>query len=463
MKLNKYICFAAFALLSVACKKQLDITPPDDIEQDVALTNIPDLEKGMIGVYASINGSYDQDIYANSLYSDEATLPLENNTGKGVIAYRWQTDPGIAEVTDAWKNYAFGVDRTNRIIAAADKLIGKNTAEETMRKRIKGEALAIRAFCEFQVLINFAENLQAASLGVPYVYESKIQKPARLTVGEVFTNLQTDIAAALALIPANFGDRTRITLPGLYALQARVALYQKNWDLAISAATTAINAIPLANPTQYPHIWTDETDAEVLWKHKRTSGQTRIGAIYFDIGLNKIMYGASFELRSLFSINDIRYESTVLELGSDRYAVGKYWGADPAGQPGLADVKVFRTAEMYLIRAEAYAEKNQLLLGAADLNALRTQRITGYTNEAFASKDILVNAVLTERFKELAFEAHRMHDLRRKLLSVTRLPEDAVNALGAVLLKPTDRTYYFPIPAKEILANENMIQNPTYR
>ena len=118
---------------------------------------------------------------------------------------------------------------------------------------------------------------------------------------------------------------------------------------------------------------------------------------------------------------------------------------------------------MYLIRAEAYAEKNQVLLGAADLNALRAQRIDGYTDEAFGGKESLINAVMLERYKELAFEAHRMHDLRRKLLPVTRLPQDASNALGAVLLNPADRTYYFPIPASEILANENVIQNPTYR
>ncbi|MDF2187137.1 RagB/SusD family nutrient uptake outer membrane protein [Paraflavitalea sp. CAU 1676] len=462
MKLKKYIWFAALAVMAASCKKQLDINPPDDIREELALTNVPDLEKAMIGVYAAINGTYDLDIYANSLYSDEAYLPLENNTGRGVIAYRWQTDPGISEVTDAWNGYAIGVDRANRIIAAADKLAGKTSTEEAQRKRIKGEAIGVRAYCEFQVLINYAANLEPGSLGVPYVYESKIQKPKRLTVGEVFVNLNKDLTDALALMPANFGDRTRLTLVGLYALRARVALYQKNWDLAISAATTVINAVPLATPAQYPLIWTDETNSEVIWKHKRIPQDSRIGDIYYDRAQNKIMYGASYELRSLFSIDDIRYESTVLELGGGRFAVGKYWGGD-ANEPGRADIKVFRTAEMYLIRAEAYAEKNQVLSGAADLNMLRSRRINGYTNEAFGSKESLISAVLTERYKELAFEAQRMHDLRRKLQPVTRLPEDAENALGAVLLNVSDKKYYYPIPASEILANENMEQNPTYK
>ncbi|WP_276480519.1 RagB/SusD family nutrient uptake outer membrane protein [Paraflavitalea pollutisoli] len=462
MKLSKYIWGLALVVLTASCEKQLDITPPDGIEEDNAMTNVPDLEKAMIGAYAQINGSYDNDIYANALYSDEATLPLENNTGRGVIAYRWQTDPGIGEVTATWFSYAFGVDRANRIIAAADKLKGKTAAEETQRLRVKGEAIGMRAFCELQVLINFAENLQPGSKGVPYIYEAKIQKPKRETVSTVLTNVQKDIIDAIALIPAGFGDRNRITLLALYAMQARASLYQKNWDLAISAATTVINALPLATRAQYPSIWTDEINTEVVWKHKRTEGQSRLGDVFYDRAQNKIMYGVANELASLYAAEDVRYESTVLDLGGGRLAVGKYWGGD-ANEPGRADVKVFRTAEMYLIRAEAYAEKEQLISGSADLNNLRARRIDGYTNESFGTKSSLIDAIMMERYKELAFEGQRMNDLRRKLWPVTRNPEDATNALGAVLLNPTDKTYYWPIPADEILANENMEQNPTYK
>jgi hypothetical protein len=462
MKMNRLLWIAGLALVGVSCKKQLEIFPTDSVEESLALTTVPNLDKGMVGAYANINGSYDAEIYATSLYSDEATLPLENNTGRGVIAYRWQTDPGNGDVTATWGRYAFGIDRANRVITAADKITGKDATEEATKGRIKGEALALRAFCEFQLLINFAENLQSGSLGVPYSTVATIQKPSRLTVGEVFTKVNQDLTAAAGLIPASFGDRTRITLIAVNAMQARVALYEKNWDAAIAAATKVINALPLATRTQYPQIWTDQSDAEVVWKHKRTANQARLGDSYYDRSQAKIMYGVSNELRTMFAATDVRLASTVLDRGGNRYSVGKYIGGT-AAEEGRADIKVFRTAEMYLIRAEAYAEKTQLGLGGDDLNALRAARITGYANQTFGSKDALVNAVLDERFKELAFEAQRMHDLRRKLLPVTRLAIDAENALGAVLLNPTDKVYYYPIPNSEILANENMIQNPTYR
>ncbi|WP_315819959.1 hypothetical protein [Paraflavitalea speifideaquila] len=187
MKMNRILWIAGLALIGVSCKKQLELLPSDQIIEETAMTTVPFLEKGMVGVYININGSYDAEIYATSLYSDEANLPTENNTGRGVIAHRWQTDPGNGEVTAAWGRYAFGVDRANRVIAAADKLTGLSAVDAATRDRIKAEAIAIRAFCEFQVLINFAENLQSGSLGVPYSAESKIQKPARLTVGEVLS------------------------------------------------------------------------------------------------------------------------------------------------------------------------------------------------------------------------------------------------------------------------------------
>ncbi|WP_315825053.1 RagB/SusD family nutrient uptake outer membrane protein [Paraflavitalea speifideaquila] len=168
--------------------------------------------------------------------------------------------------------------------------------------------------------------------------------------------MNADLTAAAGLMPASFTDNTRITANVIRAIQARVALYQKDWDAAITAATAAINAVPLATPAQYPGIWTDQVEAEVIWKHKRMSGQARLGDSYYDRTSSKIMYAVSYKLYNTFAANDIRKASTVFDRGGGRYSVGKYIGGTPS-EAGRADIKVFRTAEMYLIRAEAYAEK----------------------------------------------------------------------------------------------------------
>lgn len=469
--------FKIFSLLLLAgvtvssCSKSLDLKPIDQVVEENAFLDVPSLERGLLGAYQTFNqrtttdyGAYGYHIWASAVYSDEATMPTENNTGRGAIPYRWQVDPSTTDVTNTWAAYYFGINRANRVLAAAEKITTNNAADEATKNKVMGEALALRAFGHLQLLINFANSFEPNALGVPYVKVAEtFGKPARNTVAEVITNIHADLEAAKALIPGSFTSATRISLPAIHAIQARTALYGKDWDLAIAAATAAINAVPLATKAQYPQIWTDKTNAEVIWKFRREQANfTRIGDWFYDRTNNRIIFGPSKELRDAFNkTSDIRYAATVLERGPDRYSVGKYLGGD-ASSPSLADLKVFRTAEMYLIRAEANAEKGLLISAAEDLNTLRAVRINGYVPQVFLTKEALINAILEERFKELAFEGHRIHDLRRKGLAVTRLAEDAVNAQGAVLLQPTDKQYYFPIPDEEILANENIEQNPGY-
>ncbi|HMR18991.1 MAG TPA: RagB/SusD family nutrient uptake outer membrane protein, partial [Sphingobacterium sp.] len=168
--------------------------------------------------------------------------------------------------------------------------------------------------------------------------------------------------------------------------------------------------------------------------------------------------------------DDVRFGSyikynTARPTGKSQYLVNKYVGGD-SRYPGLASVKLFRTGEMYLIRAEAELENNNSAAGIAaaakDLNDLRRARIYNYIDQSFSDKQNLVNAIYTERFKELAFEGHRFFDLKRRNLPIERKTEDAINTSGAVKLEPTAAQYCFPIPTAEMKVNKNMRQNPNY-
>jgi hypothetical protein len=115
---------------------------------------------------------------------------------------------------------------------------------------------------------------------------------------------------------------------------------------------------------------------------------------------------------------------------------------------------------MYLIRAEARAETANLTGAAADLNELRAARINNYTNATFTTKDDIISAVMTERFKELPFEGHRFFDAKRRNLPITRL---AVDAQGTALtLSSGNFRFILPIPNSEIQANPLIVQNPGY-
>lgn len=463
---------AAFLSLSViSCNKQIDLVPSDLIDPTKAFRSVKDLNAGLLGAYTKLN--YYSSIFYTSRITDEVMLPSENNTGGGVATHRWQYDGSFEH--DAWGDNYAAIDYANRVLAAIDAIVPK-PGEESLKIQYKGELLALRAYCHFELIRNFASGYVADSLGVPYMEVSEISTPARLTFAATMAKINNDLTAAKALIPASFGDNTRITLIAVSAIQARAALYEKNWDNAIKYATEVITAAPLASRTSFARIWREGGNEEVLWKLKRVvaDDEKRLSDNYTQAtfldnpGGSRLYYAASYKLTNLFDqANDIRF-SSYIKVDPDRKAAGtppnavvKYM-SDDADNRNLSDIVLYRTGEMYLIRAEAYAEKNDLPSAKKDLNDLRAERITGYVDQDFATKELLIAAVDTERFKELAFEGHRHFDLRRHKLPISRNPEDAVNALGAVLLTPNDAQYIWPIPNRELRVNKNLKQNPHY-
>jgi hypothetical protein len=251
----------------------------------------------------------------------------------------------------------------------------------------------------------------------------------------------------------------------------------KDYTNAAAFATEYIAAFPLASRTNFPLIWKDANNSEVAFKLIRTTtAGGRIGTLYRNTSANATTIGtitwrpSSALLNSFDQVNDIRYaayffEEPLLKANNARsiaaILINKYAGTAYATPTELiADGKVFRTGEMYLIRAEARAETNDLTGAAADLNALRTARINNYSNASFASKGDLITAIMNERFKELAFEGHRFFDAKRRNLPIIRLAADAQN--NKITLESGNFRFLLPIPNSEIQANPLMVQNPGY-
>ncbi|WP_207536382.1 RagB/SusD family nutrient uptake outer membrane protein [Desertivirga arenae] len=496
--INRYIkCLIAGTvfLTATACNKTLDILPTDTIVANVAIQTMSDLDQAVAGVYGTLGNTNVQyrtvgnaDIILSSLMSDENYLPAENVSGNGVNMYKWLLHPDEQNTWANWgssltptnpviftgSNYAV-IDRANRVLRVIDA-VPTTTNEELIRKaRQKAELLTIRAFCHFRVLKSYAENYEPQSLGIPYMESINdapgAVKPSRLTVGESFEKIESDLEAARSIYPSGtVTDVTRLSKLAVYALKARVFLYEKKWDSAAVAATEVINTIPLATRAQFPGIWTDANNSEVIWKLKKDVDNDRIGSFY-RTSAGIVEYAASPKLVNLFDqAADIRFASYIKidnTRGNNKspYLVNKY--AYNTTNVGLADLKLIRVAEMYLIRAEAYAESSNapggLALANSDLNALRSARIENYVPTSY-NKENLIDEIYQERFKELAFEGHRYFDLRRRSKEINRTPLAADDAGGSkTILKPTDKEYYLPIPGFELRANENMVQNPLYR
>lgn len=469
MNIKKILAFLLLAGLVFQSCSKLDTPPSDVIDPSKAFRNLDDLNLGVLGAYAPVSTTL---IEAVAIVSDEAMLPTEN-TVSNTSAHRWLYNSTSGSVTSAFYEYYAIIDRANRVLEAVPNIPAAGA--QSRLDQYKGEMLALRAYSHFELLKAYASSYAPDGLGVPYMKERKLGYPARETVKSNFDNINADLNAAKELIPSSFTDNTRITKTAISAIQARVALYEKKWGDAITYASEAIAAEPLAPKSDFSKIWKDESQSEVIWKLARVIGDSRLGAAFFRETGEIVLYAPSFKLIDQFGTvpqraDDVRFSSYIQyaptrPAGKSQYLVDKYVGGNSAYR-GLTAVKLFRSGEMYLIKAEAELENNNGAAGitaaAKDLNDLRRARIYNYIDQNFTDKQSLINAIYNERFKELAFEGHRFFDLKRRNLPVERTTQDAINTSGAIKLEPTAAQYCFPISADEMSINKNMIQNPNY-
>jgi hypothetical protein len=255
----------------------------------------------------------------------------------------------------------------------------------------------------------------------------------------------------------NPAGRAYIDDPAVAGILARVGLYSKQYDSAIKYSTIAIDAIPLATITQFPNIWTDASNAEVLWSAVFNSGEGRIGDPVYFVPSNRSSYRPNPTLVTLYDPTDVRLTSYTA-LRSSRRVLSKYLAkaAQIANPDGIVNFKALRIGEMYLIRAEAYALTGDELLALDDLNTLRAARITGFVPGAETGQ-ALIDAIALERRKELLGEGHRWFDLKRTTKTINR-----PNCTNFCTLMPDDRAWTWPIPLTELNANDNIEQNPGY-
>ena len=469
-------------LLSIgACQKQVvDLEPISQIPSEVAIQNMNDVTAALNGVYGTILGR--RQAYLSSFISDEVRLGTgAEYRNVGNILFNWNHVSDSQDWRDdenggAWTNLYAAIDRANRLLELMVPVQPANVTEENLKSQYRGELLGLRAYAHLELLRWYAETAEytPGSLGVvvqtEYVKAPGVYRPSRDTQQEVIDRVNADLTEARSLIPASFTDIGRLTRNAVIALQARAALHTKNWQGVVDRATEVINAQPLTPRAQYAALWTTRVlpsnqSTEVIWKLNVTSANlgAAIGSLWQDVGSGAVQASAAMKLVNLFDqTNDIRY-STFFRVVGTRTLIAKYGVVVSGnGENFQYDIKMIRTSEMVLSRAEAYAELNNLPAANADLAALRAARILNYVHVPINDKATLIQAIMDERYKELAYEGHRYFDLRRRSLPIVRDLADAGGLVASQILQPTNFKYLLPIPQQERFANPNIEQNPGY-
>lgn len=467
------------ALTLASCTKEVELNPTYTVNGDASFKTIEDYEAALTGAYARLkaNSYYGStsgsnafvglpDMMSDNLY--ESSESLANYT----ILQRWRYTADEFYVEDTWLDGYTAIQQANLAMRNIDKLA---TANAGAVNRIKGQALALRAHVHFDLLRYFGEEFgrNSTKQGVAYVENFNIeQKPSRLTVKASYDKIEADLKTAKSLLSATdktiqsitsnvASNRAYVDTLVVNAMLARMYTYAGVPDSAIRYASFAINARPLATAATFPQIWQDASTAEVIWSVKFENGNSDIGGnMYYVVG-NRASYRPTTSLVALYDqANDVRfgaYFQNRVRSGNSRLVLGKYLAkqARQTNPDGIVDFKVFRTAEMYLIRAEAQALKGNDAAALADLNTLRAARNAAVGAEAGVA---LQAAIANERRKELVAEGHRFFDLKRTSRQISR----TTNCTNFCTLPPTDRAWAFPIPQTEITANSAMTQNIGY-
>jgi hypothetical protein len=138
------------------------------------------------------------------------------------------------------------------------------------------------------------------------------------------------------------------------------------------------------------------------------------------------------------------------------------------GNSAFRELYIFRLAETYLLRAEAYLGKDNKTAAAADINVVRDR---AHATPRASASDVDIDYILDERLRELCYEELRMCTLCRlgKLVERTRRYNSSfLNATGEVTessgTSMQDYHNLWPIPFTEIERNifAELKQNPGY-
>lgn len=456
---------AIVTVMTVSCKKLIEIppNPPDKIPEKSVFADSANTMSAVAGIYNNFGPAIPQTKFLNS-----AITLCTGLTGDELIAAS-TSDPDYltlnadaitplnGETASMWINAYSSLYQINACIAGVSASAGLS---QSLKRQLIGEIKVDRAMYYFNLVNLFG--------GVPLVLSTDYnvtKSLPRASVDSVYSQLISDLTDAKNLLTANYPSAGRAR-PNLYtaeALLARVYLYHGQWQNAETEASNVINSGLYSLNTDLSTVFLDGSN-EAIWQlpcnPPNSFGQTTEAGLFVPYAPFIVpQYSLTPDLLNAFETGDQRKQqwtgmNTIDENGTsvNYYYPYKYKNTT-AGATPAEDYMIIRLAELYLIRAEAFAHENKTTEALADLNLIR-QRAGLLPSTAVTQADILT-AILHERQTELFCEwGNRWYDLKRT---------GTINTvLGAEKTGWDEHYALYPVPLPEMQSNPFLKQNPGY-
>jgi len=518
MKLNLLYIFFITCVLSIVVagciKKPLDSEPTGSYTTVNYWRNQTDVIAGINGIYNVL--TQEEGVGHNNYAFDDAAddISVDGDHPDFWEIERFAATPTSYQLRPTWAWSYEEIARANNAILYIPKV---PSMDQAIRDRSMGEAYFLRAYGYFilneifgEVPLVLEDNLTTGSYNVP-----------KQTVDKVRAQIEADLLKAADLLPETYGDddKGRVSKGAAWGMLCKLYMLEDNTDKAIEYGSKVTNDANYKLASSYRDNFTlgkQETNSEILFAvwNKNNFNNSPIN-IYFSPrawngwGFHHPTQNFADEFETADSVrkkttllevgDSIPYQTTMIEI-SDKdayqmfagkqgqstgrmlpsnslttgYCLRKYTAYNPDGSGNLdGDLKqpLLRTADIYLLVAEAKIRKSGAGAGDAEINVVRTR--AGLKPVTSAGMTQLIH----ERRVELGGENVRFQDLLRwdkaKLINLdtifnkpkkaSPLPpyNGAVVVPARVFQRP--KNYYSPIPQVVIDESKGVItQNSNY-
>ena len=486
-----------------ACDDYIEVEPvgPD---ADNYFNNEQEYESALIGAYDMLQSSFwnvllgviASDDYAAGGDSFNYDQPTLQNVNQMI-----HTPSDNNQLRDIWNLMYAGLNRANYLLEFKDK------TDFSGREQIIAQAYFLRAYYAFELAKHFGDiPLKVETRGgVNRIVDQRIIIGEQYdinrvgSISAVYSLIEEDLKEAISNLPVVQSDVYKVTKGAAQALLGKVYLYHGTFDDdkfadAASAFSDVIGSSQYSLKTGDDYLNLFETSAEngsesvfeIQYTGVEPAGWNCIicsEGSYFPkfcgprspYDNSEFVTGWGFclpsqELYDLYDEDDARRDVTIYDLRDqqDSYSQGrddtglfnkKYIprkADDRAGSDPLNFANNYRSiryADVLLMAAEADAQS-----GGANaetyLNQVRARAYGDNSHDYTAAEGDILEAIYSERRKELAGEGHRFFDLVRTGQAAAAIPGFTAN-----------KNEVFPIPLIELeLANavERWGQNQGY-
>ncbi|GAB4247213.1 MAG: RagB/SusD family nutrient uptake outer membrane protein [Ekhidna sp.] len=433
--------------------------------------SIPDtFERNAAALINMANGMYDElqdsDLFGMNLIGISGFAADDAIWQGSFTSYTEIATKGMlsnnGEATGTWQDGYQAINRANTVLLNVPLV---NDFQPNEANQLTGEAYFIRALVHFELAKWFSlpwADGNGSQLSVPVILDpttesADITSPSRNNLGEVIAQVIADAEQAIALLDAtgsrgiNFAsaDAARALLMNVYLYQGDYANALSYANQLISSNRYALEATPLA----YVQRNTGEAIFEILMNDQDNPGNLSLSSYHrpgVPDGSGRGDIVATASLLAAYWPNDLRNDYLV---SGGQFFTNKF----PNDGTNTDNPTVYRYAEVLLTAAEALVETTNSVdpTAVGYVSEIYTRAVPGaaaLTVADFASVADLRARIRLERRLELAWDGHRLHDLRRY---------QAADVDGTGTSWNADELVW-PIPQRDMDANPNLVQNPGY-